>query len=402
MPGDVPFRSSAGEHGFDAREITDTIKRALASAGLDTQSGPMKGVTDTIDRAFAAAGLRQRTGAPGPRGATIDGVARTIVDESRTAEVVPFPRAGVAARARAGEFASRAFTNHAGTRTCKVYVPASYAADASDPVPLVVMLHGCTQTADDFAAGTRMNALADAHGFLVAYPEQAPHANGTRCWNWFRPDDQSRDRGEPAILAGIARELAANYRIDERRVFAAGLSAGASMAVILGVTYPDLFAAVGAHSGLPYGAAHDVPSAFAAMKRGAPAGGDAVRTVTTMRDAMPAGQGVPMIVFHGDRDTTVDARNGAAIVAQAATGRFGDRRPQPNTETGATPGGRTYSRTVYADGTDAAVVEHWVLHGGGHAWSGGSAGGSFTDPSGPDASAEIVRFFLSLPTARSS
>ena len=394
MPGDSPFRSSAAAGGFDAREVTDTIKRALASAGLDARSGPMKGVTDTIDQALASAGLLQRTGGPGSPGATIDGVAHTIVDEPRTAEIVPFPRASVAGRARAGEFASRTFTNHAGTRTYKVYVPASHAADARNPAPLVMMLHGCTQTPDDFAAGTRMNALADAHGFLVAYPEQAPHANGTKCWNWFRPDDQSRDRGEPAILAGIAREIAANYDIDERRVFVAGLSAGASMAVILGATYPELFAAVGAHSGLPYGVANDVPSALAAMKGGI---GNGVDTSNS------TGRCAPAIVFHGDRDTTVHARNGAAIVAQATTGRFGDSSPQVSTETGASSGGRAYSRTVYADGAgDAAVVEHWVLHGAGHAWSGGSASGTFTDPSGPDASAEMVRFFLTRPIARPS
>jgi poly(hydroxyalkanoate) depolymerase family esterase len=274
-----------------------------------------------------------------------------------------------------------------------VYVPAGYRAEASEPVPLVVMLHGCTQTPEDFAAGTRMNALADAHGFLVAYPAQAPHANGTKCWNWFRPDDQGRDRGEPAILAGIAREIGAHYRIDERRIFVAGLSAGASMAVILGVTYPDVFAAVGAHSGLPYGAANDMPSAFAAMK-----GGNANRAGTSNS----AGPCAPVIVFHGDRDTTVDARNGAAIVAHATNGRFGDDEPRVSTETDTVPGGRAYTRTIYADERDGAVVEHWVLHGAGHAWSGGSASGSFTDPSGPDASAEMVRFFLSRPVARSS
>ena len=394
MPSDSPSRPSAGPQRFDAREITDTIRRALASAGLDTRSGPMKGVTDTIDQALAAAGLRPRADVTGPRGATVEGVASTVVDERPSAEIVPFPRADVAHRARAGEFASRAFTNHAGTRTYKVYVPAGYRAEASEPVPLVVMLHGCTQTPDDFAAGTRMNALADAHGFLVAYPAQAPHANGTKCWNWFRPDDQGRDQGEPAILAGIAREIAANYRVDERRIFVAGLSAGASMAVILGVTYPEVFAAVGAHSGLPYGAASDMPSAFAAMKGGKANGAGTSST---------AGPGAPVIVFHGDRDTTVDARNGAAIVAQAMNARVGAGSPPASTDTGAGPGGRAYSRTVYADGTgDGAVVEHWVLHGAGHAWSGGSPSGSFTDPAGPDASAEMVRFFLSRPVARAS
>ena len=171
-----------------------------------------------------------------------------------------------------------------------------------------VMLHGCTQSPDDFAAGTRMNVLADQHGFLVAYPAQSVKANATRCWNWFRPQDQARGSGEPAFIAGMTAQIGADWRVDPARIYVAGLSAGAAMAVVLGKTYPDVFAAVGAHSGLPYGAAQDMGTAFAAMRTGA-AG-------VTNAGSQATGEVIPTIVFHGDRDQTVAAANGDAIVAQ--------------------------------------------------------------------------------------
>ena len=197
---------------------------------------------------------------------TIDGIAREIFTRDDTAGDAPIRPTRPADRVQLGEFVSRSFTNHAGTRTYKLYVPASYSGEPGKPVPAVVMLHGCTQSPDDFAAGTRMNVLAEQHGFLVIYPAQAASANGSKCWNWFRSEDQRRDRGEPALIAGITRKVVANYHVDERRILVAGLSSGAAMAVILGTTYPDTYAAVGAHSGLPYGAAHSMASAFGAMK----------------------------------------------------------------------------------------------------------------------------------------
>ena len=343
--------------------ITETIRRALAAAGLNTQSGPMKNVTDTIHNALASAGLMRGGEAPAPATAAEH-------DESSPGH----------------RFLERSFTNHAGTRDYKLYIPASYSPDASDPVPAIVMLHGCTQSPDDFAAGTRMNALAEEHGFLVIYPAQAASANPSRCWNWFRREDQGRDVGEPAIIAGITREVANAYRVDPRRVFVAGMSAGASMALILGEAYPELFAAVGAHSGPPHWDAHDVPSAFAAMR-----GGNAVadRTQRTMASSAP-----PAIVFHADQDPTVSSSNAHVIVERLTRGPG----PQPvrrDPTKGTAAGGRRYSRTDYVDHADNAVVEHWTVHGGGHAWSGGSSSGSFTDAAGPDASAEMVRFFLS-------
>ena len=256
--------------------------------------------------------------------------------------------------------------------------------------PLLVMLHGCTQSADDFAAGTRMNQLAQAHGFLVVYPEQTAGANVSKCWNWFQRQDQARSGAEPGVIAGIVQEVAARHGADPRRIFVAGLSAGAAMAVILGQTHPELFAAVGAHSGLPYGSAHDIPSALAAMKGGRHAAAGS-----------PLAQAVPTIVFHGDRDHTVQHSNGSLIVRQvidafAATAATAASPLEATTDRGTSAGGRGYSRTVHADAQGQACVESWTLHGAGHAWSGGSASGTYTDSAGPDASAEMLRFFLAL------
>ena len=271
-------------------------------------------------------------------------------------------------------FTQRTFANAAGSRNYKLYVPASL---ASKPAPLIVMLHGCTQSPDDFAAGTRMSELAEAHGFLVAYPEQGQANNMNRCWNWFNTADQQRDQGEPSILAGIVRQIMAEHDIDPARIFVAGLSAGGAMAAIMGAAYPELFAGVGVHSGLPVGAAHDMPSAFAAMQQG-----KGMRSAATIN--------VPTIVFHGDADTTVHAGNGKKVIKQASS-----RRLKPVVTSGRSAGGVGYTRTVYGDG-GAPVLEDWVVHGAGHAWAGGSGAGSFTDPRGPDASGEMVRFFLSL------
>ena len=265
-------------------------------------------------------------------------------------------------------FTEHGFANAAGSRSYKLYVPARHA----DRPALVVMLHGCTQSPDDFAAGTRMNDLAEAHGFLVAYPEQGQVHNMNRCWNWFNTADQQRDHGEPMILAGMVRRIISDHRIDPARVFIAGLSAGGGMAAIMGAAYPELFAGIGVHSGLPVGAAHDMPSAFAAMQQG-------------KSTRSPVAITVPAIVFHGDADTTVHAGNGKAVIRQATTGK-----PKPAMTKGRSAGGVGYTRTVYGDG----AVEDWLIHGAGHAWAGGSDRGSYTDPRGPDASAEMVRFFL--------
>ena len=298
-------------------------------------------------------------------------------------DLVRGARARPAARAvvvpDGAQFLAGTFANEAGSRGYKLYVPSGYRAGTA--APLVVMLHGCTQDPDDFAAGTRMNEVAERNTILVAYPAQAQSANMQKCWNWFSVADQARDRGEPSLIAGITRHVMADYAVDPARVFVAGLSAGGAAASVMGHAYPDLYAAIGVHSGLAGGAAHDMPSAFAAMRQGA----DGVRGSLV----------VPTIIFHGDRDPTVNPRNGDAVVAQSTAAAVTRAR----SEDGQVPGGRGYTRTVHVGVDDRTVAEHWLVRGGAHAWSGGSAGGSYTDPQGPDASAEMVRFFLQVAAA---
>lgn len=288
---------------------------------------------------------------------------------------------------RASAGVHRSYSGPAGSRDYTVFVPD---APAAGPRPLVVMLHGCTQNADDFATGTRMNALAQAGGFVVAYPEQSAQANAQRCWNWFQARDQGRDHGEPAIIAGITRAVVAEHGIDERRVFVAGMSAGAAMAVIMGATHPDLYAAVGVHSGLAYGSATDLASALQAMKQGASDGGA----------AQGAGELTPTIVFHGDRDYTVHHRNGEQVLGGWTRQHAGRPRFDVSVAEYEVPGRRTTTRSIYRDRTGALVAEGWSVHGLGHAWSGGDAAGSYTDAKGPDASAEMVRFFTDVVSDR--
>ena len=396
-----PIVASPATPPVDVQGITHAITAALASAGLDTRSGVTRFVTETIEQALASTGLGAQAPAKVERATTIDGAAVDITalesstpDDTSSGPLAPEP-------ARPGDFVTRSFSSEEGRRTYKLYVPASYNHTSEEPVPLIVMLHGCTQDPDDFAAGTRMNALADQHGFVVAYPAQEGHANGSKCWNWFRSEDQSRDRGEPALIAGITREVAGAYRIDERRVFVAGLSAGAAMAVVVAATYPELYAALGVHSGLPYACAHDVPSAFAAMKGGAPCQTPLSRRADPARRS-GTGPAIPTIIFHGDHDVTVNASNADAIVEQARAANSDDSALTPTVYRGTSANGRAYTRATLSDGTRRPVIEHWTLHGAGHAWSGGSRDGSFTDPGGPDASAEMVRFFYSQHRAGSA
>jgi poly(hydroxyalkanoate) depolymerase family esterase len=277
----------------------------------------------------------------------------------------PAPEAG-----RAGSFVVASYSNPSGTRGYKTYIPAR---GEGQPRPLVVMLHGCQQDPDDFAAGTRMNDLADEMGFIVAYPQQASAANASRCWNWFQAADQQRDDGEPSLIAGITREVIARYDVDPRCVYIAGLSAGGAMAAIMGRTYPELYRAIGIHSGLPYAAARDLPSALAAMR--------GRRSPADPQCGESALQAIPTIVFHGDVDTTVHPSNGEQAFT-SGTVESGEER------------GRKYTRTTQADASGKPALEHWLVHGAGHAWSGGSEDGSYADPRGPDATRAMLRFFL--------
>jgi poly(hydroxyalkanoate) depolymerase family esterase len=399
-----PFKAHA--RSFDANAINQTIQRALASAGLDTTSGPMHSVTETIRQALASSGMSSGLSVAAVAPAANDSVIDIAVRVVNPGEVGAEPSNDWSSTAEVetgGTFETCQFSNRAGTRSYKLYVPASA---SEGPRPMVVMLHGCTQSADDFAAGTQMNQLADEHGFLVVYPEQSAQANMSKCWNWFQQRDQLRDAGEPSLIAGIVLEVAARHGADSRRVFVAGLSAGAAMAVVLGETYPDVFAGVGVHSGLPYGSAHDIPSAMAAMKGGR-SGLPGIQVTPNMAPPAPRKlvQAVPTIVFHGDRDHTVQQTNATAIAQQAREAYLADAGApalSSDTERGTASGGRSFSRTIHADSTGHAHIEVWTVHGAGHAWSGGDARGSYTDRTGPDASAEMIRFFLALPRAGSS
>lgn len=344
----------------------------MVDAAALVRGGDLHAATAAIQAA-----LRDRAAAPAMAPAAsaivIDVPARELPQPSLPPEI---PGAHVAAPASAdpdGTFTAGRLADGRSGRNYKLYIPPQAGARA---LPLVVMLHGCTQDPDDFALGTRMNEAARKQGCFVLYPAQSQQANPQRCWNWFKHNHQQRGRGEPALLAAMTREVIARHAIDPARVYVAGLSAGGAMAAILGETYPDLYAAVGVHSGLAAGAARDLPSALAAMRSGAAA--------ATSR------HGPPTIVFHGDADKTVHPANGEHVI----TGRVAASEGEAEVDRQRATGGRGYTRRVHRSREGGVVAEHWVVHGSGHAWSGGSSQGSFTDPGGPDATGHMLSFFL--------
>jgi len=359
------------------------MNRTMQEAMQLMQTGDLQAATRAITR-----GLARETPVPANDGRDDCIVAAyEVVDDPADAVAIDArdPDGGAKAAREAG-FTAHRFSCEAGTLAYKLFVPTGLDADAVPP--LVVMLHGCTQSPDDFARGTRMNALAQQAGYVVAYPAQSAKNNPGKCWNWFRSGDQQRGRGEAALLAALTSHLVATHRLDEHRVYVAGLSAGGAMAAVLGHAYPDIFAAIGVHSGLPHQAAHDLPSALAAMRQG-----------TVARDTPATPAVVPVIVFHGDRDTTVDPCNGAAVLAQSIGAKPGDGGATPaplaTIVRGSTPSGRAFTQTIYTGADGTVVAEQWVVHDAGHAWFGGDAAGSYTDPAGPDASAQMLRFFSS-------
>ncbi|EJM97551.1 PHB depolymerase family esterase [Herbaspirillum sp. YR522] len=330
------------------------------------------GATEIIQRALTSAGLTS----PTPSGSAAPQSLRKLLTGLGTG---PAPWSNLPGAAPDADTADEKFISSTlRGRRYKTYVPSSYRGQA---MPLVVMLHGCTQDPDDFARGTQMNALAEEKGFVVLYPAQDASANASKCWNWFNAIDQQRGQGEPALIAAMTNEVIERYSLDRERVYVAGLSAGGAMAVIMGATYPDLYRAVGVHSGLPYAAASDLPSALSAMKG-----------ISRRRNA-PHDATLPIIVFHGDRDTTVSPANGRVLIDDFANGLDQADHVSTLVEQGKAAGGRQFSRTtLHADGKPV-LAEHWVIHGAGHAWAGGSAAGTYTDAQGPDASREMFRFF---------
>lgn len=389
------LRATASLRSGDPGGVSAIIQNALAAAGLTNSAGEGARGAPTLGgqapRSFLeGAGLEGAGQLPlggdrlrrplsevvstlraGPKGLGLEGLPG-LGQPARTPEP-PLPQGA--------QFLDQRYSCEAGARRYRLYVPASAGEGLRG---LIVMLHGCTQNPEDFAAGTGMNALAEEHRLLILYPAQTPGDNSMSCWNWFRPTDQMRDAGEPAIIAGLTRSLRDAYAIPEDRVFVAGLSAGGAMAAIMGETYPEVYAAVGVHSGLAYGSANDVMSAFTAMR-------GQVRIEPPFlnggggRDAGPR-----VIVFHGTADTTVHPSNAARIVA----GQGGGDGRAARTEHDGSGKVRSYSRLVTEreDGTHG--LECWMIEGAQHAWSGGSSSGTYTDPRGPDASAAMVRFFL--------
>ncbi|KAF3996384.1 PHB depolymerase family esterase [Glaciimonas immobilis] len=393
----------------NAAEATAAIQKSLKEksthSGAGTGAGgpnmqqfmkdlmPDKNVTPDITGAQTelpqfVTDLLQRLGVPAqgaPNVSDISGDAEQhspTSDKARSDTTVP------------GQFLSKSFTNQAGTRTYRLYIPSTYKGQA---MPLMVMLHGCTQNADDFAKGTGMNAVAEESQCFVVYPNQTQAANSSKCWNWFKSVDQQRDQGEPSIIAGITQTVIDDYKLDAGKVYVAGLSAGGAMAIIMGTAYPDMYAAVGVHSGLPYAAAHDLPSALAAMKGSA-------APAFNQRSANAQLKSIPIIVFHGDRDATVSPRNSETLMAQSVPEYLDDElaqkgeagkggKPVVIVEEGKVPNGHTYTRTSHHDRNGRAMGEHWLIHGAGHAWAGGSKTGSYTDGRGPDATREMMRFF---------
>jgi poly(hydroxyalkanoate) depolymerase family esterase len=369
---------------------------AMAKVSALTRVGKLQEATEMIQSL-----LRPGTETPEPSPSSLTDITpaaspRPVQTARSFHSVEPAPRTGlgatlrrIAARGMPGpadlsraafsvppgaKFLSLSHSSRHGTREYRLYVPSDH---GNGPMPLVVMLHGCTQTPEDFANGTGMNELAEARGYLIAYPAQPSKANAQRCWNWFRPEDQSRDCGEPALIAGLVQDILRDHNGDPARTYIAGLSAGGAAAAIIADAYPEIFSGVGIHSGLPIGVARDVPSAFAAMR----SGGAGKRR----RSA------IPTIVFHGTSDNTVHPDNGRAVAAQALNSY---PSLQTSTESGIATGGSTFRRTRHCLRDGRSLVEQWEIGGMGHAWSGGQTTGSYTDARGPDASGQMLRFFL--------
>ncbi len=361
--------------------MTDTLHALMREATRLTRAGQLTQATQALQRALGGMASTRFSPEPSDAALILDGTV--YPHAARDSQDADFDL---------GTFTGASYTHCGLTRRYKLYVPP---AAAQRPLALVVMLHGCTQNPDDFAAGTNMNAMAREQGFLVLYPEQSQDANPSRCWNWFKHTHQRRGSGEPALLAGLTHGVVQEHGLDPRRVYIAGLSAGGAMAAIAASAYPEVFAAVGVHSGLPGGVAQNLPEALMLMKNGA--------ATHNGLAAKPAAQRfVPTIVFHGDQDKTVHPLNGEQVVAAVLAGHANADAVGPSlsapdaVEHGVVPRGRRYTRSIYNDGTGAPMAEHWLVHGAGHAWSGGMASGSYTDATGPDATREMLRFFFSL------
>ncbi|MDQ3928760.1 MAG: PHB depolymerase family esterase, partial [Chloroflexota bacterium] len=332
-------------------------------------------------------------------------VAVTSADQPRMAVAAPLANSAQYGTVEAGSFITETY----GDRDYRLYIPAGY--QAGTPLPLLVVLHGCGQDPTSMAVDTHFNVYADQFNFLALYPRQPQSANGTRCWNWFLPEHQQRGAGEPALIAGMTAQVQSRYSVDSRRIFVTGLSAGAAMSVIMGATYPDVYAAIGVSSGIEYGCAYDLASGLAAMS----AGGcpDPAANGTKAYNAMGQYKRVvPVILFHGSADAVVVVQNGHNTITQwaqtddlAADGADNnniDDVPE-GTYPGQVPGGHTYTRYTYNDSQNGKIIlEKYIIDAMLHAWSGGTldlqnGGDRNVDPLGPDESLIMWEFFAARP-----
>lgn len=376
--------------------MTDSFKAAMLEAARLTRAGRIADaaslIQQTLGGAIHSVDLREGGREGRAESEIIEGECAVVDD--RTGVPDTESSAGGAARNRASEetergegdrFIAGSYGNAAGRRQYKLFIPVQ-ASSRPETIGrgLIVMLHGCNQTADDFAVGTRMNQLAGALGYCVLYPMQVAAANGSGCWNWFEERDQLRDCGEPSIISGMTRQIVQSLSVDPGCVYVAGLSAGGAMAATMAILYPDLYAAVGIHSGLPYGAARDLVSALKAMRQGA----SGVVPPRVRQEAPP----VPAIVFHGDADAIVHPANAFQVVAQLCSGTSAPVT-ELHVEQRHVNRGPAYSRRLFSDQEDRLRAELWLVQGAGHGWLGGNPSGSFTVPRGPDASCEMLRFF---------
>lgn len=376
--------------------MNDSFRDAMFEATQLTQAGRLADATVIIQRALgnlsgvAEASPDERDVIEGDFQVVAEGL--TEVENRPDASDVMMSGGGMESDPLLNEmsdpgFFGGSYGNRAGSRDYRLYLP-GHRAGVRQARPLIVMLHGCGQDPEDFATGTRMNQLAEEQGWVVLYPAQADSANLSGCWNWFNETDQQRDQGEPSIIADLTRQVMASHNIDPHRVYVAGLSAGGAMAATLAATYPDLYAAVGVHSGLPHGAARDMVSAVGAMRQGVVRSG----WISPPLQGHPP----PAIVFHGDCDTTVHPANALQVIAQAC-GHPACMEVGVQVRQGRIPGGYGFTHTRYQDAEGRARAELWLVHSAGHGWMGGDDFGTYAEPHGPDASREMLRFFDEHP-----
>ena len=390
-------------------------RAAIAAAGVPLNAmtlpaiphAALPGLGETHTHAGVVPGAAGSLVPPAAAGSLVPpGAAGSLVPAAAPRSLVPAGRGSLdKPRHHHGGIRDR---RHRGDREADrplVHVPRGL--DPSVPAPMVVMLHGCTQDPSSFAAATAMNDTADRHGFVVMYPGQPRGRNPQGCWNWFAAEHQQLGVGEPELIAGMARALLteeSRQTVDRRRMFVAGLSSGGAMALILAVCYPDLFAAVAVHSGLPYRAADNLGTAYAAM-------GGAINTPGADGEAIHAAMGqhvrpVPGLVIHGMADRTVAPQNSRHILGQlmhanhlAAPSCAHDPARPTASQRGRVAGGLSYTHNRWTDADGTLMHASIDIDGLGHAWSGGVAGGSYTDPRGPSASESIWAFFAEAARA---